>query len=83
MEVLDELVAHTDPPVYWRNPFSAYYLDDEMIAEASCLMSLVEAIRTGSPPEYGPETARDDQEIYIALRRSAEQNGAPVSLPRY
>ncbi len=81
MEVLSEMVAHTNPPVYWRNPFSQYYMDDEMIAEAACLMSLVETIRSGRPVEYGPVNARTDQEIYVALRRSADRDGAPVDLP--
>lgn len=81
METLAEVVAHTDPQVYWRNPFSAYYMDDEMIAEASCLMSLANAIRTGQAPEYGPLNARADQEIYVAMLRSAEEGGVPVDLP--
>jgi predicted dehydrogenase len=81
METLAEVVAHTDPQVYWRNPFSQHYMDDEMIAEASCLMSLVHAVRTGEPPEYGPLNARTDQEVYLALKLSAERDGAPVELP--
>jgi predicted dehydrogenase len=80
MEVLAEIVAHTDPPIHWTNPFARYYLDDEMIAEASCLMSLVDAIRIGKPPEYGPEKARTDQAIYVAMKQSAAQDGTPVEL---
>ena len=80
MEVLSEVVAHSDPPVYWRNPFSQYFMDDEMIAEADCLQSLIDAIRTGRPPEYGAVNGRIDQAIYVAVKRSMEQSGAPVDL---
>jgi predicted dehydrogenase len=80
MEVLAEVVAHTDPPIHWRNPFSQYFMDDEMIAEAACIQSLVDAIRTGQPPEYGAANARVDQAIYVAMKRSAELGGAPVDV---
>ena len=80
METLAEVVAHTDPQLVWRNPFAAYYMDDEMIAVGSCLLSLVKAVRTGCAPEYGPANARIDQAVYLAMRRSAEEGGAPVSL---
>jgi len=42
----------TQPEIVWRNPFRAYYLDDEMIAVADCVQSLVRAIRENRPPEY-------------------------------
>ncbi len=80
MEVLAEVVAHTDPPIHWRNPFSHYFMDDEMIAEAAGLQSLIDAVRTGVPPEYGPENARADQAIYVAMKRSAQQGGVPVEV---
>ena len=82
METLSELVAHTKPEIVWRNPFRAYYMDDEMIAVASCLMSLVLAIRQDIQPEYGPEQARLDQEATLAMYASALQGGAPVNLER-
>lgn len=81
MEALAEVVAHSDPPVVWRNPLSAYYLEDEMIAVGSCLWSLVEAVRDRKPVEYGPRQGRLDQEIVLAMRRSAEADGASVELP--
>jgi predicted dehydrogenase len=81
MEALAEVVAHADPPVVWRNPLSRYYLEDEMIAVGDCLWSLVEAVREGKPVEYGARQGRLDQEIYLAMRRSAEHDGAPVELP--
>ena len=81
METLTELVAQTSPEIVWRNPFRAYYMDDEMIAVADCLMSLVDAIRQDKPPEYGPRQARLDQEITLAMSESADQSGARVPLP--
>ncbi|HLZ10424.1 MAG TPA: Gfo/Idh/MocA family oxidoreductase [Chloroflexota bacterium] len=80
MEVLSEVVAHTDPPIHWVNPFSRYLMDDELIAEAAGLQSLIDAIRTGQPPEYGPVNARVDQAIYLAMKRSAALDGAPVDI---
>jgi predicted dehydrogenase len=81
METLSELVARTSPEIVWRNPFRGYYMDDEMIAVADCLMSLVHAIREDKPPEYGAQQARLDQELTLAMQRSARASGAKVSLP--
>ena len=81
METLSELVAQTSPEIVWRNPFRAYYMDDEMIACGDCLMSLVQAIRENRPPEYGAEQARLDQEVTLAMRESAKRGGEPVKLP--
>ena len=81
METLTELVARTSPEIVWRNPFQAYYMDDEMIAVADCLMSLVDAIREDKLPQYGPLQARLDQEVTLAMHESARNSGASVSLP--
>jgi hypothetical protein len=77
---LTELVAHSDPPVIWRNPFAGHLLDDDHIAVADCLMSLVRAVRTGCEPDYGPAQARHDCAVALALRQSAERDGAPVDV---
>ena len=81
METLSELVAVTSPEIVWRNPFRDYYMDDEMIAVADCLISLVHAIREDKQPEYGARQARLDQELTLAMHRSARESGARVSLP--
>jgi predicted dehydrogenase len=81
METLTELVALTSPEIVWRNPFRAYYMDDEMIAVADCLMSLVQAIREDKPPEYGALQARLDQELTLAMQESANHAGATIQLP--
>ena len=81
METLTELVALTSPEVVWRNPLQGYYMDDEMIAVADCVMSLVNAIRDDKPAEYGPVQARLDQELTLAMHKSISESGASVSLP--
>jgi predicted dehydrogenase len=85
------MVAHTGDPdlpiVQWDNPFrpavqghGAQWHDDE-IGVAGCLLSLVEAVRSGIKPTYGPYQGRLDQEIILALRMSALEGGHPIQLP--
>ena len=54
METLSELVALTSLEIIWRNPFQGYYMDDEMIAVADCVMSLVDAIREAVDAAHAP-----------------------------
>jgi predicted dehydrogenase len=85
------MVAHTGDPdqpiVRWDNPFrptrkghGVQWHDDE-IGVAGCLLSLVDAVRKGTEPTYGPLQARLDQELILAIRQSAAAGGAPVKLP--
>lgn len=85
------MFAHTGdrdlPIVRWDNPFrpllqghGAQWHDDE-IGVAGCLLSLVNALRRGTQPSYGPAQARLDQEITLALRLSSRKGGRPVPLP--
>jgi predicted dehydrogenase len=85
------MVAHTGDPeqpiVRWENPFvparqghGRQWHDDE-IGVAGCLLSLVDAVRTGGEPTYGPHQARMDQELILAIRQSALERGQPVRLP--
>ncbi len=85
------MIAHTGnselPIVQWDNPFlnaepghNPQWHDDE-IGVASCLMSLVNAVRSGGEPSYGPYQARLDQEIILAVRQSSLEGGRPVSIP--
>ncbi len=85
------MVAHTGDPamptVRWDNPFApatkghgVQWHDDE-IGVAACLMSLVNAVRGGGEPAYGGAQARLDQEIILAVHRSADEGGRPVRLP--
>ncbi len=84
------MIAHTGDPsqpiLRWENPFlraepgrTPQWHDDE-IAVAGCLMSLVQAVRDGGEPTYGPHQARLDQELTLALYLSARQ-GRRVALP--
>lgn len=88
---LAAIVAHTGdadtPIVRWDNPFlraapgtSPQWHDDE-IGVAGCVISLIDAVRSGAPPSYGPHQARLDQELILALRQSAAAGGQPVALP--
>jgi predicted dehydrogenase len=85
------LVAHTGDPdvpmVQWDNPFrplvkghGVQWHDDE-IGVASCIMSLVDAVRNDTAPTYGPLQGRLDQELILALRQSSANGGQPVQLP--
>jgi predicted dehydrogenase len=85
------IVAHTGDPelpiARWDNPFrpekqghGPQWHDDE-IGVAGCIMSLVDAVRNGTEPTYGPYQARLDQEIILAIRQSSLASGRPVQLP--
>lgn len=85
------MLAHTGLPelpiVRWDNPFrpavpggGPQWHDDE-IGVAGCLLSLVNAVKNGTAPTYGPLQARLDQEITLAIRLSAQEGGRPVALP--
>lgn len=85
------MVAHTGdsdvPVVRWDNPFrpavqghGPQWHDDE-IGVAGCILSLVEAVRDGTEPTYGPYQGRLDQEIILAIRESSLDGGQPVALP--
>jgi predicted dehydrogenase len=85
------MVAHIgesgQPIIKWENPFRPFvqghgvqWHDDE-IGVAGCLLSLVDAVRNGTEPTYGPYQGRLDQELILALRISAMDGGQPVKLP--
>lgn len=88
---LRSIVAHTGDPQHptavWENPFATAHKGhgvqwhDDEIGVAGCLMSLVDAVRTGGEPTYGGEQARLDQEIVLALQQSSREDGQPVELP--
>jgi predicted dehydrogenase len=73
--------------VIWENRFACgpkgthpQWHDDE-IGVAGCVISLIDAVRSGRAPTYGAEQARLDQEIVIAIKRSAAQGGTAIHLP--
>jgi predicted dehydrogenase len=85
------MVAHTGDPnlptVTWDNPFaellarSGVQWHDDEIGVAGCIRSLVDAVRGGTEPTYGPIQARLDQEIVLAIAQSSAEGGRPVELP--
>ena len=88
---LHSIVAHTGDPeqpiVRWTNPFLAEHQgigpqwNDDEIGVASCIMSLVDAVRDNTEPTYGAWQGRLDQELILAIRQSAAEGGHPVTLP--
>ena len=88
---LQAMVAHTGdadlPIVRWDNPFCptvaghGVQWQDDGIGVASCLMSLVDAVRSGTEPTYGPLQARLDQELILAIRQSALEGGSSIQFP--
>ena len=87
---LVSIAAFTNDPeqpiITWDNPFApvkkghgVQWHDDE-IGVASCIMSLVEAVRSDTEPSYGAAQGRLDQEIILAIRKSSEEGGQPVAL---
>jgi predicted dehydrogenase len=87
---LQYLEARTDdekfPVVRWDNPFASPengaggIWEDDQLAVAGCIMSLVNAVKNNTEPTYGPYQARLDQEISAAIRQSSE-SGKPITLP--
>ena len=88
---LTQVVAHTgdaeQPVITWENPFrprvqghGVQWHDDE-IGVAGCIMSLVNAVRGGGEVTYGGLQGRLDQEIVLAIQRSAADGGRPVAFP--
>jgi predicted dehydrogenase len=85
------MVAHTGDSetliVSWDNPFCpavqghAMQWHDDEIGVAGCLLSLVDAVRNGTQPTYGPLQGRLDQELILAIRMSSLDAGTPVKLP--
>ena len=80
-ETLAALTADTHPEVVWENPLQNYPLSDGEITVASELMSLANAVRNDTEPEYGAYNGRKDREIDLAMARSWSNNGAPVTFP--
>ena len=80
-ETLSALVADTTPEVIWENPLRNYPLTDGEITVASELMSIANAVRNDTDPEYGSYNGRKDREIDVAMSRSWANDGEPVSFP--
>ncbi len=84
-EVLDALIAKTEPDtgleVVWENPLSKYPLSDGRLSVASEIMSIADAHRNDTEPEYGALNGRIDQEVALAMGKSWNNGNSPVELP--
>ncbi len=81
-QVLSAVRVDTDPPVVWENPYKSNGIgvtDDT--AKACILDSLHRAITEGEPLAYGSDEARQDMELWVAVRESAENGNRWVNLP--
>ena len=82
---MDALIARTDPDtgleVVWENPLSNYPLSDGQLSVASEIMSIANAHRNDTEPEYGALNGRVDQEVALAMGKSWSIDNAPVELP--
>ena len=70
------------------NPYKRYMLSDReiqtggsLISVADMLMSIAEAVRRETEPEYGALQARKDLELHIAMRESSLRGSKPVKIP--
>ena len=84
-EVLDALIARTEPDtgleVVWKNPLSKYSISDGHLSVASEIMSIANAHRNDTEPEYGALNGRIDQEVALAMAKSWNSGNVPVELP--
>jgi predicted dehydrogenase len=84
-DTLDVLVAKTEPDtgleVVWKNRLSKYSLSDGQLSVAYELLSIAEAHKNNTEPEYGAINGRIDQEVSIAMAKSWSSGNAPVELP--
>ena len=82
VSVVDHARVDTDPPVIWENPLKTFRLENaDDVARAAELYSIYRAVVENVEPEYGAVNGRTDQEILIAIRESARNDGAPIDLP--
>jgi len=84
-DTLDVLIARTDPDtgleVVWKNKLSKYSLSDGQLSVAYELMSIAEAHKNNTEPEYGAINGRIDQEVSIAMAKSWSAGNIPIELP--
>ncbi len=81
VETIAAMEADAPTPVVWENPLRDYPLSEGQISVASEIMSIANAVRHGTDPEYGPHNGRADREIDLAMSRSWDSGGAAVELP--
>jgi len=80
--VLECVKVATDPEIVWENPYAKYGIaEDDAVSKATYLESLYWAVVEDRPLVYGPQNARRDEELWIAIRESAWRGNQWVDLP--
>ena len=80
VDVLQRIVAHTEPAVIYENPFRDYAINDWCVGHAAEIMSIANAALHDEPVEYGLE-GRKDVEMAMAIYESSLTGMAPIALP--
>lgn len=80
VDVLKRIVAHTDPPIIYENPYADCAIDDWSVGHAEEIMSLANAALHDVPPEYGL-LGRKDVEMAMAIYESSLHGMQSVELP--
>ena len=80
VNVVQRIVAHTNPEVVWENPFRHCAIDDWCVGHASEIMSIANAALNDEPAEYGLG-GRKDVEMAMAIYESSLNGMTPVKLP--
>ena len=70
-----------DQTVTWENPLKHYPLSEGQIAVADELLSIANAVRNDTEPEYGAARARQDQEMNIAMSESGNRSRETLRFP--
>ena len=90
VEVLDKITIDDGRRLrtLWSNLYKKYLLSDEevqtggsLISVAEMLMSIANAVRRETEPEYGALQAQKDLELHIAMRESSLRGSEPVKIP--
>jgi len=80
MDVLDKLVADTNPEIIWDNPFKSYKINDGLVTIASELASIIRSVREKTDPEYGAINGRIDRQVDLAISESHSNGNVPVDI---
>ena len=80
VDVLQRIVAHTDPQIVYENPFRNYAINDWCVGHASEIMSIANAGLNDEPAEYGIG-GRKDVEMAMAIYESSLNGTVPIHLP--
>ena len=80
VDVLQRIIAYTDPQISYENPFRDYRIDDWCIGHAAEIMSIANAALSDKPAEYGLG-GRQDVEMAMAIYESSLKGSVPIKLP--